>query len=93
MVWCENTGLIVCSAVVYCRLLVFLTSNSSHHLASLRQKAGQSRKTLPDGSTSLLVKNRTVPPRDTSWILGVLRLQAKLCEISEQVGAPEVQCA
>ena len=54
---------------------------------------GQSRKTLPDGFTSLLVKTRTVPPRGTSWILGALRLQAKLCGISEQVGAPEVQCA
>ena len=56
-------------------------------------KNGQSRKTLPDGFTSLLVKTRTVPPRGTSWILGALRLQARLCGISEQVGAPEVQCA
>ena len=67
-----------------------IEDNCSHHLASLRQKAGQSRKTLPDGFTSLLVKTRTVPPRGTSWILGALRLQAKLCGISEQVGAPEV---
>ena len=35
-------------------------------------KAGQSRKTLPDGVTSLLVKTCTVPPRGTSWILGYL---------------------
>ena len=91
VVWCENTGLIVISAVVSCRLLVFLTSNYSHHLASPRQKAGQSRNTLPDGFT--LVKTCTVPPHGASWILGALRLQAKLCGISDQVGAPEVQCA
>ena len=40
----------------------------------------------------LLVKTCTVPPRGTSWILGALRLHAKLCGISEQVGAPEIQC-
>ena len=44
IVWCENTGLVVCSDVVWCRLLVFLTSNCRHHLASLKQNAGQSRK-------------------------------------------------
>ena len=54
---------------------------------------GQSRNTLPDGYIFLLVKTSTVPPRGTSWILGALRLQAKLCGISEQFGAPEVQCA
>ena len=34
VVLCENTELLVCSAVVQCRLLVFLTSDYSHHLAA-----------------------------------------------------------
>ena len=54
---------------------------------------GSVRKTLPDGFTSLLVKTYTVLPRGASWIMGALRLQAKLCGISEQVGAAEEQCA
>ena len=53
-------------------------------------KAGQSRKTLPDGFTYLLVKTYTVPPRGAAWITDTLRLQATLCGLSEQVGAPEV---
>ena len=55
-------------------------------------KRGAESKTLPDGFTSLLVKTCTVPPRGASWILGALRQHAKLCGISEQVRAPEVQC-
>ena len=90
VVWCENTGLVVCSVVQIACLSHFqLYPPSSFSEA----KAGQSRKTLPDDFTSLLVKTCTVPPRGASWIRGALRLQAKLCGISEQVAAPEVQCA
>ena len=58
--------------VVQCRLLVFVTSNCSHHLVSLRKKQGRVRKILPDGFTSLLVKNSTVPPRGRTMDTGCL---------------------
>ena len=84
MVCCKNTGLLVCSIV---RIACLSHFQLHHHLASLRQKQGRLRKTLPDGFTSLLVKTCTVPLRGASWILGTLWLQTKLCGILEPVGA------
>ena len=38
-------------------------------------------------------KTLAQPPRGTLRILGTLRPQANVLEISEQIGAPEVSCA
>ena len=81
----EDTGLIVCSTVMYCSLdlPVFLTSNCSHHPVSLGEKRGRVSKTLPDGFTSLLDKTSTVFPRGTPLKLRTLGPQVKLFGILE----------